>query len=221
MTNLIEHIQAPQNIKGEDVAAIDRLLLEFPYYQTAQLLLTKGLLNTDSIRYNRQLKKSAAYSLDRKQLFSLIIRNRAEQQALPMLEKEKIKSIAEELELGKPLDFNEREKHSFSEWLALSKVKKIERKPKPQQTDLINKFVDKKTTISKPKKEAFFKAVDVAKESLVENNELVTPTLAKVYLEQGHYQKAISAYEKLSLKYPEKNSFFANQIKLINKLKEK
>ena len=64
-------------------------------------------------------------------------------------------------------------------------------------------------------------AVDVVKESLVENNELVTPTLAKVYLEQEHYEKAISAYKKLSLKYPKKNSFFANQIKLINKLNEK
>jgi len=221
MTTLIEYIQSPQNIKAEDVAAIDSLLLEFPYYQTAQLLLTKGLLNTDSIRYNRQLKKAAAYSLDRKQLFSLITRNKIEHKSATLLEKEKTKSITKKLELGKPLDFNEGEKHSFSDWLALSKVKKIERKPKPQQTDLINKFIDKKTTISKPKKEAFFKAVDVAKESLVENNELVTPTLAKVYLEQEHYEKAISAYEKLSLKYPKKNSFFANQIKLINKLKEK
>ena len=63
--------------------------------------------------------------------------------------------------------------------------------------------------------------MDVAKESLIENESLVTPTLAKVYLEQGHYDKAISAYTKLCLKYPEKNSLFANQIKLINKLKEK
>jgi len=221
MTNLIEYIQAPQNIKGEDVAAIDSLLLEFPYYQTAQLLLTKGLLNTDSIRYNRQLKKSAAYSLDRKRLFNLIIQNKIEHKSVPVLKKEKTENLPKELELSKPLDFNEREKHSFSEWLALSKVKKIDRNPKPQQADLINKFIDQKTTISKPKKEPFFKAEDVAKESLVENNELVTPTLAKVYLEQGHYEKAILAYEKLSLKYPEKNSFFANQIKLINKLKEK
>ena len=68
---------------------------------------------------------------------------------------------------------------------------------------------------------AFFKPIDVAKQSLEENVNLVTPTLAKVYLEQEHYEKAISAYEKLIVKYPEKNSFFANQIKLINKLKEK
>ena len=65
------------------------------------------------------------------------------------------------------------------------------------------------------------KATDAAKESLIENNELVTPTLAKVYLEQEHYGKAILAYEKLILKYPEKSSFFADQIKLINKLNKK
>ena len=221
MMNLTEFIQAPQNIQAKDIAAIDSLILEFPYYQTAQLLLTKGLLNTDSIRYNRQLKKAAAYSLDRKQLFTLITQNKARHKTITSLEKENIKNIPSELELGKPLDFSEEEKYSFSEWLALSKIKKIDRKPKSQESNLINEFVDKQISISKPKKEVFFKAENVAKESLVENNGLVTPTLAKVYLEQGHYQKAISAYEKLILKYPEKNSFFANQIKLINKLKEK
>ena len=220
MNNLKEYIQAPQNIKGEDIAKIDSLLLEFPYYQTAQLLLTKGLLNTNSIRYNRQLKKVAAYSKERKILFTLITQNR-EEKITPILKEEKTQNLSNELNLGEPLDFNEKEKHSFSEWLSLSEVKKIDRKPETQQTDLINTFIDQKITVKKPKKEEFFKAVNVAKDSLVENNELTTPTLAKVYLEQGHYEKAISAYEKLSLKYPEKNSFFANQIKLINKLKEK
>ena len=218
MDNLIQHIKNPQQIASEDVAKLDSLLLEFPYFQTARLLLAKGLLNTDSIRYNRQLKKAAAYSLDRKQLFKLIIQHSAKLNPISI---EGTQSTEDALAIGKPLAFNKEEEHSFSEWLALSKVKRIDRKPKSNTKQLIDKFIEKEISISKPKKTTFFKPIDVAKESLVENNELVTPTLAKVYLEQGHYDKAILAYEKLSLKYPEKNSLFANQIKLINKLKEK
>jgi len=219
---LISLIENPKDINSQDITALDSLLLEHPYFSGGQLLLTKGLLNTESIRYNRQLKRAAAYSLDRKKLFSLITLNKAKQnqKEVPAI-KEVVKQEEVDLELGKPLEFDENESHSFSEWMALSKVKKIDRTPKAKPSDLIDSFIDKKVGISKPKKEAFFKAVDVAKESLIENNDLVTPTLAKVYLEQGHYNKAISAYEKLILKYPEKNSFFANQIKLINKLKEK
>ena len=217
MDNLAQHIQNPQLIASEDVSKLEGLLQEFPYYQTAQLLITKGLLNTHSIRYNRQLKKAAAYALDRKQLFKLIILNK--------IEKPIISNISEKIEatlaIGQPLSFDKQEEHSFLEWLALSKVKKIDRTPKPNPKQLIDNFIDKKISINKLKKTTFFKPVDVAKESLIENNDLVTPTLAKVYLQQGHYNKAISAYTKLSLKYPEKNSLFANQIQLINKLKEK
>jgi hypothetical protein len=49
----------------------------------------------------------------------------------------------------------------------------------------------------------------------------MTETLAEVYVKQGKLKKAKKAYEILALKYPEKSSFFANQIKKIkNKLKE-
>jgi tetratricopeptide (TPR) repeat protein len=220
MDNLTQHIQSPQYITGEDVAILDSLLQEVPYFQTAQLLLAKGLLNTDSIRYNRQLKKAATYSLDRKQLFKLITQHRVDSKSIT-IENTAKQSIEDALEIGQPLAFKKEEEHSFSEWLALSQIKKIDRTEKSSTKQLIDNFIEKKVSVNRPKKTAFFKPIDVARESLVENESLVTPTLAKVYLEQGHYEKAISAYEKLILKYPEKNSFFANQIKLINKLKEK
>ena len=217
MDNLAQHIQNPQLIASEDVAKLEGLLQEFPYYQTAQLLITKGLLNTDSIRYNRQLKKAAAYAIDRKQLFKLIILKKAEKTTISEISKNTEDSLA----MGQPLAFNNKEEYSFSEWLAVSKVEKIDRTPKPNTKQLIDNFISKKISISKPKKTDFFKPINVAKESLIENESLITPTLAMVYLEQGHYDKAILAYKKLCLKYPEKNSLFANQIKLINKLKEK
>ena len=212
MSKIISHIDYPHRISEKDIREYDDLLIKFPFFQTAHLILTKGLLNIDSVRYNRQLRKVAAFSIDRKSLFKLITQNNPKQKK----SSEKIKQ-----KIGNPLEFNSEEKHSFSEWLTLSKMKKIERVAKTEHTDLIKKFIDKKLSVSEPKKENFFKATDVARESLIENYELVTPTLAKVYLEQGHYKKAISAYEKLSLKYPEKKSLFAKQIKLINNLKEK
>ena len=52
------------------------------------------------------------------------------------------------------------------------------------------------------------------------SNSLMTETLAKVYLEQKKYENAIQAYKILSLKYPEKSGFFADQIKRIQTLQK-
>ena len=52
-------------------------------------------------------------------------------------------------------------------------------------------------------------------------DDLMTETLAKLYLEQGHFEQAIRAYQILRLKYPKKSSLFASEIKKITKLKFK
>ena len=50
----------------------------------------------------------------------------------------------------------------------------------------------------------------VPENSYVENNDIITETLAKVYAKQEHFEKAILAYQKLSLKYPQKSSYFTS-----------
>ncbi len=56
---------------------------------------------------------------------------------------------------------------------------------------------------------------EIAEASIRENDHYLTDTLAQIYLRQGNYAKAIFAYEKLSLKFPEKSTYFAAQISTI------
>lgn len=134
------------------------------------------------------------------------------------------------LELGKPLPFNTEEKHSFQEWLQLSRFQPIERKEIPAATaprdnedarskklELIDKFIETNPKIPAISKDSTPTAI--AMES-PDKSYLMTETLAKVYLEQKKYPRAIQAYEILILKYPEKSSFFADRIEEIKKLQQ-
>ena len=51
-----------------------------------------------------------------------------------------------------------------------------------------------------------------------ESMDFVTETLAAIYADQGYYEKAIDAYAKLILLYPEKSTYFAS---LVNEIKSK
>jgi len=144
----------------------------------------------------------------------------------------------EELSLGQPLPFTKKEKYSFGEWLQLTSFKpvkrtkkdseknEVERKeiefpleednPKRKKFELIDKFIAENPKIS-PHKDA--PKVAIADSVKFDKKELMTETLAKVYLEQKKYKKAVQAYRILSLKYPEKSGFFADRIKAVEKLK--
>ena len=143
-------------------------------------------------------------------------------------EESTIKLAEENLEMGKPLGFSKNEKHSFQEWLQLSRTQPIEREVVPEtsafdqekkkKAELIDKFIEASPKISPIKQNTESTVhIDVNKS---DNSHLMTETLARVYLEQKKYQKAIQAYEILILKYPEKSSFFADRISDIKILQQ-
>ena len=140
------------------------------------------------------------------------------------------KAPEEVLEIGKPLEFEKSETHSFTEWLKITSFKPIIREEieekeseivedtKTKKFDLIDKFIATKPKIQPVKKDAPIH--NIAQDRLMQPESLMTETLARIYVEQKNYSKAIQSYKILSLKYPEKSSFFANQIKSVEQLQE-
>ena len=153
-------------------------------------------------------------------------------------------SISEKLDLGKPLAFSLAERHSFQEWLQLSKFKPIVRDEETQsepdvsseipempqsisevnfgkqkKNELIDRFIETSPKIPALKNEMPLPGT-FYEPSKADTSFLMTETLARVYLEQKKYKKAIQAYEILILKYPEKISFFADRILDIQNLQQ-
>jgi len=153
----------------------------------------------------------------------------------PKLESAPEVSMPNTLQINEPLEFRKEDTHSFSEWLQLTKTKPIDRsseKEKKEETlesevqnekdrkfDLIEKFIQEKPRLA-PKENPSSTAENknLAAAYTQAPSGLMTETLAKVYLQQKNYKKAIQAYKILILKYPEKSGFFADQIRAVEKL---
>ncbi len=84
-------------------------------------------------------------------------------------------------------------------------------------SDLIDKFIKENPRIVPEPQAGFFDPVDFAKQSLIDNDEIVSETLAGIFYRQGNLAKAIKIYKKLSLLNPEKRFYFAGRIEKIRK----
>ena len=154
-------------------------------------------------------------------------------------EDQKEKTPEKVLNIGKPLEFDKSETHSFNEWLKLTSFNPIERnedtsieeetnntsESEPEQEsdrdkkfELIDKFIASNPKLEPAKTSG--KKQNLAKDRMIQPEALMTETLARIYVEQKNYKKAIQSYKILSLKYPEKSGFFADQIKAIEQLQE-
>ncbi|KAF2515269.1 tetratricopeptide repeat protein [Flavobacterium foetidum] len=184
------------------------------------------------------IKESAAVVTEAKENLKEDIAEEPAKEEIPTVEEKPLVEEEQTVEIQplqdsdseKPVDFSLNEKHSFQEWLQLSRTEPIDRtkdenekaesksqeeivnEQRQKKAEIIDKFIENNPKIS-PIKSSGINIPVVALDSNSEDNSyLMTETLARVYLDQKKYTKAIQAYEILILKYPEKISFFADRI---------
>ena len=320
-SEFIALLESPEDLGNQHIVGLQEAVKEFPYFQSAQLLLTKAFHKTENINFEGQLKKAAAFASDRKRLHQLVfdqqvIQNtepteaevsgensipfsinpqtqlaqsdsdKQEQSTLASSKDEKTSGpafvpdfglVAEEdktqigteqeylnddlqkqvlteaihqsiiLEVDDqipdfnneneeesieghdeqvsnvqkvtPPEFDEATAHSFSDWLNFYKeendsaaTSSLWENTSEESKEAIAAF---RPESNLPAKQEFYSASKMAKLSVQEDDDLITETLANIYAEQGNEEKAIKAFEKLQLKYPEKKVYFAGRIKEI------
>ncbi len=168
---------------------------EFPYFQAALMLRLKSMKESGDPEFEAELNRTASLLPDRKQLYKFL------------------NSAAEQPSAGYEPDY------------PVSVEYAIEDREEPSEGEsLIDKFLASSRTGGKieakiPDETSREIGNKLTSQSASESNELITETLATIYLEQKKYDKALEAFKKLSLKYPEKSIYFSARIEEIENLK--
>lgn len=188
-------IENPQLLKNYETRELHSLSVTYPYFHAALILYLKNLKDSENQEFDQALKKAAPLLPDRKQLYRIINSTPVHSPANYDLEHSSINTV-------------ERNGHQSP----------------AAENDLIEKFLKSQSIITISKKQFTENTpeepdMQVIARSLADDDELVTETLAMIYFNQRKYDRAIEAFRKLSLKYPEKSIYFASQIEEIEKLK--
>lgn len=110
--------------------------------------------------------------------------------------------------------------NTWQNWLKIDRTEtaKTDKEPSKiieKKAEIIDKFIEENPKISQLKEDAHY----VVKEKANDISHLMTETLAKLYVEQRLYTKAITAYEALKKKHPERQDEFEDKIQEIKELK--
>ena len=199
IAELNKFLKTPGLLNQQTLILTERLTLEFPAFDLGWALWIKNLKNIDEEVYQKSLPEVAIRISDRKWLKKFL--------DTPALETHSGVNSPDYLLIADYRIEAEVQHNIVSENHQGNNMSLIENFL-ASGGDFNMKIFNKETEVSS----------DLAEKAIIENDDIVTETFANILLSQGKLQKALEAFEKLSLKYPEKNIYFAARIEEVKSL---
>ena len=237
MTELINH---PERMDRDTLYELRSMLALYPYFQTARLLMLQNLYLLHDPAFDEELRRAAIYITDRKTIFQMIeaAHYQLRQQLTPNSQKPKanaptsrtidlIDTFLDSIPQDEPSDEKPKRKPTpadaavdYVAYLLATEDDNDDGKPAPQMKgqDLIDTFLEQekgRIVLDLPEEEPSDSDHDHEEEG---EEEYFTETLARIYIKQGRYQRALDIITRLSEHYPKKNAYFADQIRFLEKL---
>ncbi len=223
--------------KGGNVTAqrqLRQLVERYPYYQAARLLFLRSLYETHDPAFGQELRKAALYVPSRKVLYNLIEADRLK----PVPESK----VQHKVDADEQMDSTYTLIDNFLNTNPQPESKPMRRTTRPTidaATDYMGYMLQIEENTAEQTEEkpivygqqlldnflATGKIViedhpdeELQKPEEVENKEVLTETLARIYIKQAKYDKALEIIRRISLKYPKKSRYFADQIRYLEKI---
>jgi hypothetical protein len=244
--DIVELIKHPERLDRDTLYELRSLLALYPYYQTARLLLLRNLYLLHDPTFDEELRRAAIYITDRRVLFDMIeaahYRHTSYANTNQSVQTSKVSpsgsrtislidNFLDSIPKEEPMGEKKRKPTpadaavDYVAYLMEVEPEDIQEMPGevPQMygQDLIDSFIniDKgKFTLSDVPLPEPEEPKEPQKASEEVEEEYFTETLARIYIKQGRYSKALEIIKRLSLQVPKKNAYFADQIRFLEKL---
>jgi hypothetical protein len=224
------------------------MLALYPYYQPARILLLQNLFLLHDPTFDDELRRAAVYISDRHILFKLVEdahyqlipeQKKAEKQSIIInaettTEEDRttslidtfLEQIPEEEDTSQETEGRRKPTPAdatvdYVAYLLESENKQNEDiTPQLRGQELIDDFIYNEGGKITLQDETEYEPEENEHNEAAENEDTgyFTETLARIYIKQGRYSKALEIIRRLNLVYPKKNRYFADQIRFLEKL---
>jgi hypothetical protein len=245
ITELIQH---PERLDKKTLYDLRNILALYPYYQPARLLMLQNLFLLHDPTFDEELRRAAIYITDRRKLFDLVeaahyqLKSAATEQpnapaptVQPATGTDRTVSLIDDFlstipqDEPQPKEEKKQRKPNAADaaidYVAymLQQEANAEKQTVPEMRgqSLIDDFINNDGGKLQLQDEPEFEPEPEPIEATAEDNPddgYFTETLAKIYIKQKRYSKAIEIIQRLNLNYPKKSAYFADQIRFLRKL---